>query len=875
MKFTEYILKKINMSLSDLEGSDQISINKIAVHLNFTEDEDILPDYKKRLDSLWTSFEISDDLKKAEKYGKILKEFSLEIKEGSNREFKDKKSVVTSLIRLHGYDYDDFIKEGQLNKLKQFYKELNFSIKDITLVELEKLKILEFKFLKSFEEIELNKIIEIGKFLKSLGLTLISEEKVFYNANEIAGLLNNLGYEDEDFTKQDQLEKLELLLKEHEVSDISVLRDGLIKKIIYIFSEFNINFQEISILDLEELIDDLNQLTITSLSSIKSIKAKIYLIKEFKENISNLNSQEITKLAKLIQMFELDDSDINRASAVLEWMKGQGIKCDLKFLTQEELGKIADLKERIAKLTNKEFKNITANDIAAINKIYDSFSDQKIKDIDIEKLENLGKTIASSFAEMVQTEDYSNAMSEVMKVFNIDLFAGSKNQFEELSKLLKESKVNIWQLSESEAIDLKSTLTSFGVQLGKDMLADKDLIEAIKESISSFKYDSLLEVDTEEVEKIISLVQAYGIKELKQIKPDIVKKLSFIIDAFDIRLKNIQKDVIENIVKILKATNIQNAENDQGWVSWAWKGKESAILDKINEIKAKILSLGYKNIILFDEDEYSKAVKILEKLDLSFSGSTVAEIKTVSDNFKYFNYKIEETPLCKLKDVVETLKSFDIDLKKITEHEKTVVDHLNKNLISSLFNMSEDELKSIKASIDKYLGISSKSFLSDFDKLQTNLKSLGFDDIGNIKEESNLCILELESLSKKSSALDRLSGVTDLVSQFIPKLEELELSDCKNLSHYIKVFDYENGSNRAKEFKTAILTKIPENCKISFDEEVKKKTISKIEELIASYNKNEKCQIEPESSDCSGYQVIEFKVDAGVDEICNHYHEDL
>ena len=450
-----------------------------------------------------------------------------------------------------------------------------------------------------------------------------------------------------------------------------------------------------------------------------------------------------------------------------------------------------------------------------------------------------------------------------------------KNQFEELSKLFKESKVNIWQLSESEAIDLKSTLTSFGVQLGKNMFVDKDLIEAIKESISSFKYDSLLDVDTEEVEKIITLVQAYGIKELKEIKPDIVKKLSLIIDAFDIRLKNIQKDVIENIVKILKATNIQNAEHDQGWVSWAWRGKESAVLDKINEIKAKIQSLGYKNIVSFDEDEYSKTVKILEKLDLSFLGSLVAEIKTVSDNFKYFNYKIEESPLYKLKDVVETLKNLGIDIKKITEHEKSVIDHLNKNLISPLFDMSEDEVKSLKTSIDKYLGISSKSFLADFDKLQTNLKSLGFNDIGNIREESNLCILELESLSKKSSALDRLSGVTDLVSKFIPKLEELELSDCKNLFHYIKVFDYENGSSKAKEFKAAILTKIPAKCRISFDEEVKQKTISKIEQLITSYNKNEKCQIEPEGADCKGYEVVDFKVDAGVDEICNHYHEEL
>ena len=91
MKLQEYILTKINMSSGELEASEQATINKIAINLNFTEDEDILPEHKKRLDSLWISFGISSDLKEVEKYSKILKEFSLEIKEGSNREFRDKK----------------------------------------------------------------------------------------------------------------------------------------------------------------------------------------------------------------------------------------------------------------------------------------------------------------------------------------------------------------------------------------------------------------------------------------------------------------------------------------------------------------------------------------------------------------------------------------------------------------------------------------------------------------------------------------------------------------------------------------------------------------------------------------------------------------
>ena len=48
----------------------------------------------------------------------------------------------------------------------------------------------------------------------------------------------------------------------------------------------------------------------------------------------------------------------------------------------------------------------------------------------------------------------------------------------------------------------------------------------------------------EEIGKIITLIQAYGINELKDIKPDIVRKLSLIVDAFDIKLRDIRKDVI-------------------------------------------------------------------------------------------------------------------------------------------------------------------------------------------------------------------------------------------------------------------------------------------------------------------------------------------
>ena len=206
------------------------------------------------------------------------------------------------------------------------------------------------------------------------------------------------------------------------------------------------------------------------------------------------------------------------------------------------------------------------------------------------------------------------------------------------------------------------------------------------------------------------------------------------------------------------------------------------------------------------------------------------------------------------------------------------IEQINGNKIGDL---SEGEIESLIELSTKYgLNIkdyiNSNNFENDYKKLKENYKSLGFLELTKIREESKLCIADLETLSSKSNNLEKLTSTTKLITQFVPKLEEMELADCKNLYNFLKPVQFDVGDEKAVNFKAELIISVSKKCKLDFEEEVKSKVTGKIAEILINYEKATICKSNKEDTVCKNINEEVFNdMEAITNEVCNQYHEEL
>ncbi|WHA05649.1 hypothetical protein N3Z17_07360 (plasmid) [Candidatus Bandiella numerosa] len=212
------------------------------------------------------------------------------------------------------------------------------------------------------------------------------------------------------------------------------------------------------------------------------------------------------------------------------------------------------------------------------------------------------------------------------------------------------------------------------------------------------------------------------------------------------------------------------------------------------------------------------------------------------------------------------------------EKNLKVIEEVNGSRIGDL---SEGEIKNLTELSAKY-GLNMKDYVNsnnferDYKKLKESYKSLGFLELTKVSEESKICIADLETLSSKNNNLEKLSSVTKLVREFVPKLEEMELADCKNLYHFLKPMQFDVGSERVVNYKSELIISVSKKCKLDFEEEVKSRVTNKVSGILMDLEKAELCKSAKEGSECKNISknVIE-DLDAITNEICHQYHEDL
>ena len=880
----EYIKRKLTIE------ADSSKINEALLLINIVNDEELSESLEERFDAILSELNLESKIANMEELNnalKLCKEFNINIKEQSDDEFLDSIEIINLILRAHNYKDISYVTTKELSKISAVYDGFGKKLKELSLKDIELIGKLEINAINKLEETTGSELKLLCNFIQELNVNFSSTYEELKSISEFQELLEDFNYKENSWLTEKELNKILFVLKAFEISKIEQWKSGTIESLRIIAKEFELNLPEVSKLVLKRKISEIKKLKISVASEVHDLKSRLEVIKYLKKDLEDINQLEIDKIVKISEVLGINGSekvsqDNEEIKAILSWIEAKGIKLEISKTDERTLEELKNIKEKLELVTGKKIKDLDIKRIEAAERLLAGFNIEEIADAGIEELKKIEYVIATSIDD-IKDENYFRAsdLNEVFKILNLDLNSGDKAKYAKTKEYLDNFGVKIAELSESEATNLVSTMVGLGIKKGKELASNPELNKAIKEAIKGFEYKGLIDIDNQEIEKLILLTSAAGVKEISELKKSDIDKIKAISKALEFKFKALSKGAIEVLVYILNKEGLKEAESQQGWLSWAIEGKEAAFKEKLVEIKNKIKALGYNDVLDFEEERYDELDKLLGEHGKSFANIRLEELKKFSKLYKSFGYDLAKDASYKLKEFGAAVKAFGVlpfEVSAVEEKNLKAIEQINGNKIGDL---SEGEIESLIELSTKYgLNIkdyiNSNNFENDYKKLKENYKSLGFLELTKIREESKLCIADLETLSSKSTNLEKLTSTTKLITQFVPKLEEMELADCKNLYHFLKPVQFDVGDEKAVNFKAKLIISVSKKCKLDFEEEVKSKVTGKITEILANYAKATICESSKEDPECKNINEEAFNdIEAITNEICHQYHEDL
>ena len=874
-KLANYIKTKIDIDISSENAV--VIMDSLGIDDNTQYNEAI----EERLDAIFDSFDLNNNVGEVADLVNILtfgKDFNLNIKAQTDDQLLDTIEIINELIKGHSYKTIAEITPKELIKIKLLYQTFGKALVDLNLENIENINKLSFEVISSLQEVTQEDLKAFCNFISQLGINFNISYEEWQNASKLQQLITDFSYKDTLWLKEKEIKKISLTLDEFGIKGISSWQSDTQETLSLIVKEFDLDLSNISKLKLIRKITDIKKLKLSPIIGLDKVESKLEVIKFLKKYLENLNQLEITKLAKLIDVLEIDNKKTEDIKPLLSWLEDKGVELEISKIDDREFEKIKNIIAKLELTLGKKLKDIDIGSISVTEKLLSAFSIEDIITAKEAQLKKISHVIQSSADDIKDTKNYyPHDLNEVFKIFDLNPNTEDFINYDKTRKFLNYFELNLAELSESEANNLVSTMVSLGIKQGEELITNSKLQEAISEAVKTFEYNSLLEINTKEIEKLILLTTAAGVEKISEIKKEDISKIKLICESLEFRFKDITREDIEVLVHLLGKTGFKEAGSKQGWFSYLTKGQESAFKEQLIEIKNKIKLLGYDEVLDFDQERYQQLGKILGDYSKSFATIGLEELEKLSQCYKNFGHDVSKKPFYKLQEFSKVLSLFGKSPFHITAIEEGSLKFIEKIYEKKITDLTANEIKQIIELNNKYkISIADNNFSTQFAQLEKHYKSLGYISAAKINEEEKLCILDLESLSQKTTPLNKLASITELVTKFVPKVEELELAECKNLYHYVKSFDYESGTKEQQEFKAALAIAIPIKCKLGFEEDVKAKKLAEIEQIITNYNKYQECKATPEDDNCRNINGEEFSdTEAIAVKLCSHYHEDL
>jgi len=848
--------------------------------LGLENDNDYSEAVEERIDAIFSSFRLCDNL---EGVGglidafKVCKEIGLNAGTQNDDEFLDSIEVISLLLISHKYDTLVEISPSELSKIRLLYQTFGKKLNEITLLDIDSIQKLEITAITNLQKISEKQLKLFCDFISKLNLSLNSSYELFQNAIKLQGVLEALNYEGKSWLEEKEIKKISLLFGEFEMYKIELWKDDTSDSLVLLARGFELNLPGTSWLILKKKISDIKKLEVHITEGSDTVKQKLEVIKYLKKDLDNLNQLEITKLVKLFKILGIEGTGVAGITSLLSWLESKDITLDIDRLDKKSFEKVEGAVKKLKIITGKKLKAMNTASIVVIERLLDAFGVEDLMTTQEDQLKALSHVIQTSAEDMGGIEGHSLPdMTDVFNIFQIDPQSEDQTRYNGIREFLRSFDIKLVELSESRAESLVSTMTSLGVKKGEAYLDKPKLKEAILEAVKVFEYESLIKIDTQEVEKLMMLGGATGIDEISEIKKSDIAMIKIISDSLEFSFKDATKTDIKILLNLLRNNGFGEAGSEHGWFSYLTQGKEAAFKKKLTEIKNKIEVLGYKRTLDFDEERYLELDRILavDSNSKGFSGTGLRDLEKFSNFCKKFGYDTSKEPFYRLYALRKTLSLFGISPFNITEEEERGLKAIEENCNTKIGDLKEAETERITEFNSKYnLDIKAKKFVADFKILNESHQKLGFSSLIQENEEFKSCIAELESLSVKESNLEKLESISGLVTKFV-KVEELELSSCTNLCSFLKPLNYDEGAVEEIAFKTSLIVSIAQKCKLDFDKEVKGVVTDELSKTINNYNKYRMCTQNPESEECKDINEGAFSdVEAMGQQICNNYND--
>ena len=823
------------------------------------------------------------DWKGLENAFKLFKEFNLNIKEQSDNEFLDSIEIINLILKIHHYQDIGYVTAKELSKINAVYEVFGKKLKELKLKDIELIGRLEINAINKLGNTTEEELKLLCNFIKELNVKFSSTYEELKSIAQLQELLEELHYKENSWLTEKEISKILLVFNEFEISKIEKWKGDTIESLSIIAKEFELNLPEVSKLVLKRKISEIKKLNIEVGSGANEIKSRLEVIKYLKVDLEGINQLEISKIVKISEILGINlgmvvSKDNYGIKAILEWIEGKGIKLEISKVDERTFEELKKIKEKLELVTGKKVKDLDIRRIELAEKLLSGFGIEEISDAEVIELKKVAHIIATSIDD-IKGENYYRAsdLNEVFRILNLDLNALDKAQYEKTKKHLDNFGVKIVELSESDATNLVSVMVSLGMKKGEELISKLELNEAVVEAIKVFEYNGLMDMDGEEIEKLILLTSAVGVREISELKKSDIDKIKAISEGLEFKFRVLSKEAIETLVYILNKEGLKEVESKQGWLSWAIEGREAAFKEKLVAIKNKIKAVGYKEVLEFKEERYEELDKLLVEQGKSFAKIGLEELKKFGKLYQSFGYDISEDGFYKLEAFSKALKAFGV-----LPFEAILVEEKNLKVIeeasgSKIGDLSEGEIKNLTELGAKYgLNIKSNNFERDYKKLKESYKLLGFLELSKVGEESKLCMADLEALSSKNNNLEKLSSVMKLIREFVPKLEEMVLAECKNLYHFLKPMQFDVGSEKVVNYKSELIISVSKKCKLDFEEEVNSRVTNKVSGILIDLEEAELCKSAKENVECKNMskKVID-DMDAITNEICQQDHEDL
>jgi hypothetical protein len=884
MKAIEIIQEKIK-SIIAADNTEGKIINAILL-LGITVEDEGSESIEERLDVMLSEFNLASkvvDWKGLENAFKLFKEFNLNIKEQSDNEFLDSIEIINLILKIHHYQDIGYVTAKELSKINAVYEVFGKKLKELKLKDIELIGRLEINAINKLGNTTEEELKLLCNFIKELNVKFSSTYEELKSIAQLQELLEELHYKENSWLTEKEISKILLVFNEFEISKIEKWKGDTIESLSIIAKEFELNLPEVSKLVLKRKISEIKKLNIEVGSGANEIKSRLEVIKYLKVDLEGINQLEISKIVKISEILGINlgmvvSKDNYGIKAILEWIEGKGIKLEISKVDERTFEELKKIKEKLELVTGKKVKDLDIRRIELAEKLLSGFGIEEISDAEVIELKKVAHIIATSIDD-IKGENYYRAsdLNEVFRILNLDLNALDKAQYEKTKKHLDNFGVKIVELSESDATNLVSVMVSLGMKKGEELISKLELNEAVVEAIKVFEYNGLMDMDGEEIEKLILLTSAVGVREISELKKSDIDKIKAISEGLEFKFRVLSKEAIETLVYILNKEGLKEVESKQGWLSWAIEGREAAFKEKLVAIKNKIKAVGYKEVLEFKEERYEELDKLLVEQGKSFAKIGLEELKKFGKLYQSFGYDISEDGFYKLEAFSKALKAFGV-----LPFEAILVEEKNLKVIeeasgSKIGDLSEGEIKNLTELGAKYgLNIKSNNFERDYKKLKESYKLLGFLELSKVGEESKLCMADLEALSSKNNNLEKLSSVMKLIREFVPKLEEMVLAECKNLYHFLKPMQFDVGSEKVVNYKSELIISVSKKCKLDFEEEVNSRVTNKVSGILIDLEEAELCKSAKENVECKNMskKVID-DMDAITNEICQQDHEDL